>query len=146
MKHILFVLAMSFLWLPVNGCGGPEKEDSKMVEGTWLPVDAELGGQKFRDEVLKGFKLTITDGKYTVNVDEQIDKGTIKLEPTTSPKAMDITGTEGPNKGRTIPAIYDLAVDTLRICYDLEGKKRPTEFKTATDTQEFLVNYKRMKR
>ncbi|MCI0695366.1 TIGR03067 domain-containing protein [candidate division KSB1 bacterium] len=145
MRHILFVLAMLFLWLPVNGCSGPEKEDSKMVEGTWLPVDAELGGQKFPDEVLKTFKLTITDGKYTVNVGEQIDKGTIKLEPATKPKAIDITGTEGPNKGKTILAIYDLTVDALRICYDLEGKQRPTEFKTVKDTQQFLVNYKRMK-
>jgi uncharacterized protein (TIGR03067 family) len=115
------------------------------MEGTWLPVEAELGGQKFPDEVLKTLKLMVSDGKYTVTVGEKIDKGTIKLEPSSKPKAMDVTGTEGPNKGKTFPAIYELTGDTLRVCYDLEGKKRPTEFKTVKDTQQFLVTYKRDK-
>lgn len=144
MRRILFVLAILILWLPVNACRDVEKEENKMVEGTWVPVDAELGGQKFPDVVLKTMKLTINDGNYTVNVGEQIDKGTVKIESTTTPKAMDITGTEGPNQGKTLPAIYELKGDTLRICYDLEGKQRPTEFKTAMGTQQFLVNYKRM--
>jgi uncharacterized protein (TIGR03067 family) len=133
------------LLLPVNAWSGPEEEDSKMIEGIWLPAEAELSGQKFPDEVLKTMKLTIREGTYTVNVSEQIDKGIIKLDPTTKPKAIDITGTEGPNMGKTFPAIYELAGDTLRICYDLEGKKRPTEFKTVKDTQQFLVNYRRSK-
>ena len=64
-----------------------------MIEGTWLPVEAELGGQKFPDELLKTMKLTMSDGRYTVNVGEQIDNGLIKLEPATKPKAIDITGT-----------------------------------------------------
>jgi len=35
--------------------------------------------------------------------------------------------------------------DTLRVCYDLSGKSRPTEFKTKEVTQLFLVTYKREK-
>ena len=58
---------------------------------------------------------------------------------------MDITGTEGPNKGKTFLAVYELDGDTLRICYDLSGKSRPTEFKTTEGTQLFLVSYKREK-
>jgi len=145
MRKILLVLVMLVLWLPASAWSSGGKEDSKMIDGTWLPVEAELGGQKFPDAVLKTLKLTMGDGKYTVMVGEQIDKGTIKLEPTTKPKAIDITGTEGPNKGKTFLAIYELTGDTLRICYDLTGKKRPTEFKTVKDTQQFLVSYKREK-
>ena len=115
-----------------------------MIEGTWVPVDAELAGQKFPDEILKTMKLTIKDGKYIVHVGEQLDEGTAKIDTASEPKAIDITGTEGPNKGKTFLAIYELNGDTLRVCYDLEGKTRPTEFKTAKDTQQFLVNYKRM--
>jgi uncharacterized protein (TIGR03067 family) len=58
---------------------------------------------------------------------------------------MDITGTEGPNKGKTILAIYEITDDTLRICYDLSGKARPTEFKTTKGTKLFLVTYNREK-
>jgi uncharacterized protein (TIGR03067 family) len=145
MRQILLVFVILVLWLHAIAWSSSGKEESKIIDATWLPVEAELGGQKFPGEVLKTLKLTVSDGKYTVKVGEQIDKGAIKLDPTTKPKAMDITGTEGPNKGKTILAIYELTSDTLRVCYDLAGKKRPTEFKTVKGTQQFLVSYKRQK-
>jgi hypothetical protein len=58
---------------------------------------------------------------------------------------MTITVTEGPNPGKTYPAFYDLKGDALRICYDLSGAKRPTEFKSVTGTQLYLVTYNRQK-
>jgi uncharacterized protein (TIGR03067 family) len=115
------------------------------IDGTWLPATAELAGKKFPDEIRKTMKLVIKGNKYTVTVGKNPDKGTIKLDSTAKPKAMDITGTEGPNKGKTILAIYERKGDTLRICYDLSGKSRPKEFKTREGTQLFLVTYKREK-
>ena len=35
---------------------------------------------------------------------------------------MDITGTNGPNKGKTFLVIYELKGDELRVCYDLSGE------------------------
>jgi uncharacterized protein (TIGR03067 family) len=67
------------------------------------------------------------------------------LNPKAKPKELDIVGTDGPNKGKTILAIYEQDGDTLRICYDLSGKGRPTEFKTKEGTQSFLVTYVREK-
>jgi uncharacterized protein (TIGR03067 family) len=58
---------------------------------------------------------------------------------------MEITGTAGPNKGKTFSAIYELQGDTLKICYDLTGKARPTEFKSKAGTQLFLATYKKVK-
>jgi uncharacterized protein (TIGR03067 family) len=122
-----------------------EREDAKLLEGTWLPATAELAGKDFPDDIRKTIKLTVKGDKYTVAVGDKLDQGTTKLDPTKKPKAMDIVGTEGPNKGRTILAIYELDKDTLKICYDLGGKERPTEFKTQAKTQLFLVTYKREK-
>jgi uncharacterized protein (TIGR03067 family) len=119
------------------------KNDS--LEGTWLPSAAELGGKKFPDEIRKTIRLEIKGNQYTVTVGTQPDQGTCKLNPSATPKAIDITGTKGPNKGKTILAIYERNGDTLRICYDLSGKSRPAEFKTAAGTLLFLVEYKRQK-
>jgi uncharacterized protein (TIGR03067 family) len=118
-------------------------KDESAIQGLWLPSSAELGGNKFPDEVRKSIKLEVKDGKYNVTVGKAPDKGTIKLNPAVKPKEMDITGLEGPNKGKTILAIYELDGDTLRVCYDLSGKSRPTEFKSTAGTQLFLVTYKR---
>ena len=119
------------------------KDDAESLDGTWLASAAELGGEKFPDEVTKSIKLVLGEGKYTVTVGANPDTGTVTLDPTKEPKSLDITGTEGPNTGKTILAIYEKTDDTLRICYDLSGAARPTEFKTAKGTQLFLVTYSR---
>jgi uncharacterized protein (TIGR03067 family) len=121
-----------------------DKEEG--LPGTWLPLSAELGKQKLPDATLKIMKLVLTDKTYAVHVADDVDKGTVKLDTSKTPKAMDITGTEGPNKGKTMLAIYELKGDTLRVCYDLKGKARPTEFNAnAGQTPLFLVTYRREK-
>jgi uncharacterized protein (TIGR03067 family) len=100
----------------------------------WLASMAELGGKPFPDEVRKSIKLILKGDRDTVTVGKNRDQGTVKLDPSAKPKAMDITGTGGPNKGKTIPATYELDGDSPKVCYDLSGKSRPTEFKTAEGT------------
>ena len=145
MTRSLCVILFLTLSLPCLCRGDDAKDDAKSMDGTWLPSAAELGGEKFPDEVRKTMKLVMDGGKYTVTVGKNPDRGTVKVDPSKKPKEMDITGTEGPNKGKTILAIYEKTDDTLRICYDLSGKARPTEFKTTKGTQLFLVTYNREK-
>ena len=143
MLRKLFVAVALALSLSPAAWGGDAKDDT--LQGTWRPSAAELGGQVFPDEVRKTIKLVIRDDKYTVTFGKQIDRGTVKLMPLATPKAMDITGTESPNRGKTIPAIYELKGDTLRVCYDLSGEARPSGFKSEADTKLFLVDYERKK-
>lgn len=125
--------------------GADAAADATTIDGTWLPAAAELAGEKFPDDVRQTIRLVIADGKYTVTVGQQVDKGVTKLDPSTKPKSLDVIGTDGPNKGKTILAIYELSPDTLQVCYDLTGKARPTEFKTTKGSLQFLVTYKRAK-
>jgi len=57
---------------------------------------------------------------------------------------MDIRGREGPNAGRTIQAIYELAGEQLTVCYQLGSGERPSEFKSAKGSQVLLVRYLRV--
>lgn len=136
-KIILLLCCALFTFAPVvNG-----NDDHKHLEGTWVLETGELGGNPLPDD-FKGLKLEMTNGRYTV----QNDHGTYALLSDHKPQAMDITGTEGPNKGRTFLAIYELDGETLKICYDLGGKDRPTEFRTRPGSLQFLAVYHRMKR
>jgi uncharacterized protein (TIGR03067 family) len=144
MRVKLFVaIALACSWS--SSAWSADAGDGKTIQGTWLPTAAELGGGKFPDEVRKTITLSIKGDKYTVTVGKKVDKGTVKMNASAKPKTLDITGTEGPNKGRTILAIYELNGDTLRVCYDLSGKGRPKKFETRAGTQLFLVTYKRKK-
>lgn len=137
---VAFALGLSF---SSASWGGDARDDT--LQGTWLPSSAEFGGQAFPDEARKSIQLVVKDDTYTVTVGKVVDRGTIKRMPSASPKAMDIIGTDGPNKGKTVLAIYERKGDTLRVCYDISGKKRPTEFKTEAGGQLFLVEYKKQK-
>ena len=140
--HIKTLLTLALVWpLFLSLSHKTIEDDKKMIAGTWVIVESELGGQKLPDEGFKGTKLILTADTYQY----QNDRGTYKLYPAEEIKAMDIAGQEGPNKGKTILAIYELAGDKLKICYDLAGKTRPKKFKTEAGTQQLLVIYQRAK-
>jgi uncharacterized protein (TIGR03067 family) len=120
-----------------------DQPDDKAIQGSWMPIKAELAGQPMSDAVLKMISLKLTDGKYEVSVGGKPDLGTYTLDPNTKPKSITVTGTDGPNRGKTFPSIYELKDDTLRICYDLSGKQRPQEFKSVAGTKLYLVTYRR---
>ena len=118
-------------------------EGNALLDGIWLPVAMEFAGQPFPEEARQGIVLEIAGESYTVTVGKEVDKGTVKVDAEATPAAIDIVGVVGPNKGKTILGIVEVAKDTLRVCYDFSGKDRPTEFKTAEGTQHFLVTYER---
>ena len=144
MKTAAWICVATILFAAAAG-GQDAADERKLLQGTWLPTAAELGENSFDEATLKTIKLVVEGDKYTVTVGKAVDKGTTKIDPAAKPKTMDILGSDGPNKGKTILAIYELKDDTLRVCYDLSGKARPTEFKTKKGEQLFLATYKRAK-
>jgi uncharacterized protein (TIGR03067 family) len=145
MIRVLLVAFGLALTITSSSRSDDAKDAARALEGTWLPTAAELAGQKYPEKILKTMKLVIKDEKYTVTVGEGVDKGDLKFNPSANPKEMDIISTDGANKGKTFLTIYELDGDTCKVCYELSGKSRPTEFKTKEGTQLFLVTYKREK-
>ena len=144
MKITILLSVLSFAGVLAT-FAGDKSNDPKDIQGTWLPVKAELSGKPMPDEFLKKIiSLKLDGGKYLVTA-ESLDKGTYTMDAAAKPRTIDITGTEGPNVGKKIPAIYELNGDTLRICYNLGGGTHPTEFKSPAGTRIFLVTYQRAK-
>jgi uncharacterized protein (TIGR03067 family) len=121
-------------------------DDQQTLQGEWIPIKAELAGQPMPEAVLKTISLKLSKNEYEALVAGKSDKGTWTVDSATKPKSMKIVGVKGPNKGKTFLAIYELSAETLRVCYDLSGKKFPTEFKTKAGTQLYLVSYMRKKK
>jgi uncharacterized protein (TIGR03067 family) len=123
-----------------------EKEVRKF-QGTWTFESSEAGGMKLPISELKGLILTFEGHKHTVKKgDDVIQVGTQKLDPSKSPKTIDVTMAEGPNKGTVMLGIYEIDGDTLKVCFDPQGKKRPTEFKSAPGSENFVNVHKRVKK
>ncbi|AWM41337.1 hypothetical protein GobsT_00340 [Gemmata obscuriglobus] len=121
--------------------------DLKSMVGNWTVEKAELGG-KDSTVVFKTLKFEIREGgKYTVELGEK-DEGAFTVNASKSPKEMDIMSDQGPNKGKTIKAIYKLDGDALTVCYNLDPNKpaRPEKFESPASSKTFLVTYKRAKK
>jgi len=120
---------------------------AERADGDWEIVSMEANGQAMPAETTEGLKLTVTGDKYSVNKDGEIDRGTFSIDATKSPQQMDIHPEIGPGAGKTILAIYELKGDTMRVCYQLQdGLARPKGFRTAPDSGDLLISYKRAKR
>ena len=122
-----------------------DKEVRKFL-GTWTFESSETGGKQLPAGELKGLILTFEGDKHTVKKgDEVIQVGTQKLDPSKSPKTIDVTMVEGPHKGTVMLGIYEIDAHTLKVCFDPEGKTRPTEFKSPPGSKNFVNVHKRVK-
>jgi uncharacterized protein (TIGR03067 family) len=125
------------------------KKDLDRLQGTWLVVATEEGGNEIEAElketfVVKGGKMTYCrDGKVQVTMK-------ITLEAREAPKAMDLEFLDGNEKGMKNHAIYQLDGDRLKLrMNDKFGgnsvDERPTDFSTAKGKEAVLFILKRKK-
>jgi uncharacterized protein (TIGR03067 family) len=123
-----------------------EKEVRKF-QGTWTFESSVAGGKELPAGALEGLILTFEGDRHTVKKGDQvIQVGIQKLDPSKSPKAIDVTLTEGVKKGTVMLGIYEINGDTLKVCFDAEGQKRPTQFKSAPGSETFVNVHKRVKK
>ena len=133
---------------PAGETTGEPQPGAQAQDGVWKPIAAVLGGVRLPESAVKAITLKIAGGNYEVTIDgeEEPDRGTCTLDTSTSPKRMTIKSTEGPNRGKTFLAIYEMKdAVSMRVCYDLSGKEFPKEFKAPKGTQFYLVGYRRQK-
>ncbi|HJT77928.1 MAG TPA: TIGR03067 domain-containing protein [Gemmataceae bacterium] len=110
-----------------------QKEMSKL-EGTWTVVRQEQRGNLVPPVVSRRGGLLIEDGtlKWLVSGREAGNQtADFAIDPTKSPKTIDIEITRGSFIGKKQLGIYRLNGDKLEVCWgDTETAKRPTKFTT----------------
>jgi uncharacterized protein (TIGR03067 family) len=126
----------------------PKAEQAKL-QGTWLVVAAERNGKKSPAEELKQVKptLTIKGDKLSTsfqNNGKEVtdDTGSFKIDPSTKPKSIDLTGFPVP--GKTFKGIYELDGDMLKIC--IGETDRPKEFASKAESKTGLLMLKKVKK
>jgi uncharacterized protein (TIGR03067 family) len=122
------------------------EKEARKFQGTWTFESSVTGGEELPADHLKMAVVIFEGDKHTVKKgDEVIQVGTQKLDPSKFPKTIDVTMVEGPHKGTVMLGIYEIDADTLKVCFDPEGKTRPTEFKSPPGSKNFVNIHKRVK-
>ena len=129
MKWMLLPAALAAgLLVAADAKDDAAKKDMDALQGKWTVVSMESDGGTLT--LAKDAVRVIKGDKYTVTLTPDLTiEGTFKIDPTAKPRRIDTKATSGPYKDQELQGIYEIDGDTLKICYGLPGKDRPTEFK-----------------
>jgi len=98
-----------------------EKKELEKVTGTWVQA-----GDNVPPENAK-VRLIYTGREFVGRLGEKVlFRGSVTLDPTQNPKAIDLILDSGPNKGKVSLGVYELDRDSYRGCLAAPGKPRPT--------------------
>jgi uncharacterized protein (TIGR03067 family) len=122
--------------LPAQPKKDPVAQDLKALEGTWLVISHEINGQKASDTDFRTFEKIVVSGGKMHFADDIVLPFTI--DPTKSPKAIDLDLPGVMMAGAHLKGIYSLEKDELKLCHSQSPVgKRPKQF--SSDKLELFV-------
>jgi uncharacterized protein (TIGR03067 family) len=131
----------------VLACAQPDEDAQKQLQGTWTATQAERDGNAADDVV--GHRLSFTGHRFQIQSEDgkPLYAGTVRVDPSAQPTAMDFEHTEGALKGKAWQGIYALDGDTLTICDNAPNldKGRPAAFEATSGSGYVLITFTRAK-
>ena len=123
-------------------------EEARMkLQGTWTAIKAERDG-KAADDVV-GHRLSFTGKSFQIQSKDgkPLYAGTILVDQSVIPAAINFEHTEGSLKGKTWKGIYSLDGDTLTTCDNAPNleKGRPSVFEARSGSGNVLITFRRAK-
>jgi len=144
MGRTLLVSAALALVLTVP-VGADDSKDAAKLIGTWKVTGGEKDGKLQASSDLKGKEVKITKDTITCTKDGKTEMAcTYTLDTSSKPWKIEMKGTEGDHKGKTMKGIVKLEGDKLQVCHAKPDKAAPKDF--ATNVGEICFTMERAKR
>lgn len=122
------------------------KRDAQRLQGSWQFTTLVEDGKETPKDHLKNRTVFFGGDGFMVRDGRRIlDAGTFKLDPAKNPKTFNMIFAQGTKKGEVGLGIYTLEGETLKVCFDPTGQKRPTDLKSEPGSGHYLAVYQRSK-
>jgi uncharacterized protein (TIGR03067 family) len=114
------------------------------TQGTWRQVAVVMDGKDI--PVGRATLLIVADGNFTVTVNGKVyQKGTTKVDLSTSPRQSEAIIAQGPGAGKTLRQIGKVEGDVLIACAGPPDGERPTSFASPPGSGQTLSVWLRVK-
>jgi len=147
MRSLRFVPILVVLLTPL-AAGGEEAAVAEIekLQGEWKGISLEHEARAV--PVMDGWGWTIAGTEIRLQYAPTPTKVALVVDPKHLPKALDMTGLEGKDKGKVSLCIYKFEADRLIICARIPSsqKGRPTEFKSEPGSESGLITLERVKK
>jgi uncharacterized protein (TIGR03067 family) len=123
----------------------PTTDAPKNLQGTWTATTAARDGTAADDVV--GHRLSLTGNRFQIQAKDGtlLYAGTVRMDPSATPAAIDFAHTAGDLTGQVWQGIYALDGDTLTICDNAPhlAKGRPAAFEAKRGSGYVLITFTR---
>ena len=145
-SHFVTLLALIPLCLAAQD--DAVKTEFARLDGAWQVFGHETDGKPTNEEhwrtvqfVFKGNQLTFLGDDI---LRKKVGKITLVIDPSTTPRVIDLKIVEGEFKGTNLEGIYEIKDDRLKMCFRNDTtKNRPLNFSTKEDANLVLFVLKR---
>jgi uncharacterized protein (TIGR03067 family) len=147
MKRLPFLLLVLAL---ATGAEEPNDaaaaKDLKRMQGDWVVVSMEVDGMKIPEEDATAYFRSVKGDQYTVSrYRKLVGKGTVKLDVTKKPRAIDALPAGASGEGKSLLGIYEFDGNKLKLCFARPGSPRPTDFASKEGSGHNLTVWQREK-
>lgn len=107
----------------------------KALQGTWTIVHRK---QEDKKEPVTAPTVVFDGDKYKIKAgDKVVEEGTFSVDDTKKPKQIEVTATEGMDKGKKWHGIYEIDGDTMKAVVGPTDKDRPTKYEASEGVRSF---------
>lgn len=123
------------IFMRVKPTDGPKekaiREELMRFGGVWKYKSLEMEGKSMPDDAVQGSLMIIQGNRFVNKIPQQTLAGFFTVDPTATPKTIDVTLKLGRGKQVTHRGIYELSDDTYRVSMKIDSQARPANFETA---------------
>jgi uncharacterized protein (TIGR03067 family) len=127
--------------------GDAVKEELAKFQGGWQLVSGVINGNPIPDDDAKQIERKFDGDKFEAKKGGMtLTKGTVKIDPTKKPKAVDVQLSQSDGGEVTLKGIYELDGDTMKTCLAPPDHDRPTDFTSKEGSGLMSYVWKRAKK
>jgi uncharacterized protein (TIGR03067 family) len=128
---------------PAGELSAAAREEMKRFEGVWRGTGTIRDGTPLPSNELG--RLNLRGDTYVIRVGTEIrSTGTFTLDPTASPKTVEVRPNDGEDKGKVRRGIYEISGNDHRACFGRPDGERPTEFASKSGSGAQLATFRRV--
>lgn len=123
---LCLLLSAAFAWTQSDG--GKTKE-LEQFQGSWAAVSIQgIDGRLTPTEDVAETRLLVTGNKFTLSGKAYSISGDFSIDPSKTPKTIDLVLNENQVSETKLLGIYDIKGDIRKSCFSVPGRPRPTTF------------------
>jgi len=150
LPRVLNIVVVCLFTAAIAAADDKTANDNKALQGVWQAVSLEGNGEARPDDEAKELQIVFKgDEIFAVKPKGEDPHLKFKLDPSKTPKTIDLIHIEGSDKGKTAAGIYCLKDGRLRVCINIFGQdtsQRPKEFKTQAGDGTVFATLERAKK